>query len=177
MYDVLLSYREKARAGSILRRLGLSEGNYNVASVHRAGNTDDDERLARILSYLEAQSRDLPLVMPLHPRTRIALARVGIELSGIRTVEPLGYLDMLGLLDGAHAVFTDSGGLQKEAYFLNKPCVTLREETEWPETIAAGWNRLWTEPHYLPRRSITDFGDGRAGSKICDVLMAAMVER
>jgi len=176
MFDVLLSHLEKARAGSLLRRLGLPEGSYNVASVHRAKNTDDGERLSRIFGFLDGQSRDLPMVLPLHPRTRLALAKAGIEPSGIRIIEPLGYLDMLALLDGARGVYTDSGGLQKEAYFLRKPCVTLREETEWPETIAAGWNRLWTEPNYLARRDIPDFGDGRAGSKICDLLLAAMVE-
>lgn len=176
MYDMLLSYLERARAGSVLQRLGLAEGSYSVASVHRAKNTDDDARLARIFAYLEGLSRDLPVILPIHPRTRQALSRAGIKPSGIRVIEPLGYLEMLGLLDGACAIYTDSGGVQKEAYFLRKPCVTLREETEWPETIAAGWNRLWTEPDYLTRRHTADFGDGHAGSRICDLLLAAMAK-
>ncbi len=171
MYDALLHHIGKAKAGGILARLGLRVGEYGVATVHRAGNTDDAERLRRVLEFLQARSKDLAMLLPLHPRTRRALKRAGLDPSGIRTIEPLGYLDMLQLLDGAAAVFTDSGGVQKEAYFLRKPCVTLREETEWPETIAAGWNRLWTVPDYAPRQEIADFGDGNAGTAICDLLL------
>lgn len=174
MYDVLLRYLGKARSGSTLGRFGLSRQSYSLASVHRASNTDDGERLSRIFAFLQRQSLEVPIVLPLHPRTGLALAKAGIEPTGIRIIEPVGYLDMLALLDGAREIYTDSGGLQKEAYFLRKPCVTLREETEWPETIAAGWNKLWTEPGYLERRDIPDFGDGRAGSRICDLLLAAM---
>jgi UDP-GlcNAc3NAcA epimerase len=173
MYDALLHHIGRAKAGGVLTRLGLRAGAYSVATVHRAGNTDDAERLRHVFTFLQAQSQDLAMVVPLHPRTRQALKRARVEPSGLKMIEPLGYLDMLQLLDGAAAVFTDSGGVQKEAYFLRKPCVTLREATEWPETIAAGWNRLWTVPHYAPRREIADFGDGNASAVICDLLLQA----
>ena len=177
MYDALLHHIGKAKAGRVLACLGLKEGEYSVATVHRAGNTDDAGRLRRVIEFLQTQSQDFAIVMPLHPRTRHALKRAGLDPSGIKILEPLGYLDMLQLLHGAAAVFTDSGGVQKEAYFLRKPCVTLREETEWPETIAAGWNRLWTSPDYASRREISDFGDGNASTAICDLLLRAGFER
>ena len=88
------------------------------------------------------------MVLPLHPRTRAAVERHGLSLEGIDVVEPVGYLDMTRLVRGAPSVLTDSGGLQKEAYFHGVPCITLREETEWVETVACGWNRLWGEAEY-----------------------------
>ena len=111
-------------------------------------------------------------MLPLHPRTRNAAAAFGIELSGIKIIEPVGYLDMLALLDGCTRVLTDSGGLQKEAYFFRKPCITLRDATEWVETVEAGWNRLWITPDYQPRRDIDAYGDGDAARKIIDILAA-----
>jgi UDP-GlcNAc3NAcA epimerase len=92
----------------------------------------------------------------------------------VRLIDPLGYLDMTQLVHNAAAVFTDSGGLQKEAYFHRVPCVTLREETEWVETIEAGWNRLWTGPDYGPRRDIADYGDGHAAEAIVKLVAAAI---
>jgi UDP-GlcNAc3NAcA epimerase len=89
-------------------------------------------------------------------------------------IEPVGYLDMIALLDGCTRVLTDSGGLQKEAYFFRKPCVTLRDATEWVETIEAGWNRLWIGPDYAPRRDIAAYGDGTAAEKLVAVLHAAL---
>jgi UDP-GlcNAc3NAcA epimerase len=171
LYDALLRHRDRAKESTILDRLGLRDGRYFAATLHRAENTDDPGRLRLMLGYLQQQSACLPMVMPLHPRTRQALARAGLAAAGIMTTDPLGYLDMLRLLLGARAVYTDSGGLQREAYFLRKPCITLREETEWPETIAAGWNRLWSQPEFAPRREIADFGDGEAGAAICELLL------
>ncbi|MBN1394467.1 MAG: UDP-N-acetylglucosamine 2-epimerase (non-hydrolyzing) [Pirellulales bacterium] len=135
--------RERSEA---LARLGLNPGEYFAATVHRAANTDDAERLTGILQGLSAASR--PVVLPLHPRTRAAIERHGLtslteNTSGsLRIIEPLGYLDMLQLQQNAAAVLTDSGGIQKEAYYLGVPCITLRDETEWIETVEAGWNRL-----------------------------------
>ena len=111
-------------------------------------------------------------MLPLHPRTRKAAASFGVNLSAITVVEPVGYLDMMALLDGCTRVLTDSGGLQKEAYFFRKPCVTLRDATEWLETVDAGWNRLWTTADYALRREIKAYGDGNAAQKITGILAA-----
>jgi UDP-GlcNAc3NAcA epimerase len=139
MADALL-WAEK-RPSKVLEQLGLQRGSYVLATVHRAENTDDDMRLAEILRGFAAIDR--PVLLPLHPRTRDALARTAIALSSnVLAVEPLGYVDMVAALSGACLALTDSGGLQKEAYWLKVPCVTLREETEWIETVESGWNRL-----------------------------------
>ena len=106
------------------------------------------------------------MVLPLHPRTRSAVEGAALSLDGLAVVPPCGYLDMHRLLQGATTVYTDSGGLQKEAYFHRTPCVTLRGETEWVETVACGWNRLWRGPDYRPRRTIDDYGDGTAARRI-----------
>jgi UDP-GlcNAc3NAcA epimerase len=173
MYDVTLHAGVAAREKSvILDRLKLAPKGYALATVHRAENTDDPEALATVLAYLREQARARPVVLPLHPRTRAAAAGAGLALDGLLATEPLGFLDMHRLLAGAAAVFTDSGGLQKEAYFHRVPCVTLRNETEWVETIEAGWNRLWRGPDYQSRRDILDYGDGRSAEKIAAILAA-----
>ena len=173
MYDVTLYAGAAAQKTSkILNRLGLRAKGYALATVHRAENTDDSAALSAVLTYLREQTRDQPLVLPLHPRTREAARRAGLGLDGIAVTEPLGFLDMHRLLDGAACVFTDSGGVQKEAYFHRVPCVTLRGETEWVETIEAGWNRLWRGPDYRPRRDIPDYGDGHSAEKIVAILAA-----
>ena len=174
MYDSTLMAAGLSRQRStILRDRGLTARNYAVATVHRAENTDDPERLARVLRWLEDAAVDRPIVMPVHPRTRALINRAGWCPSGILLLPPLGYLDMTMLTSNAAAVFTDSGGLQKEAYFHRVPCVTLRDETEWVETIEAGWNRLWTEPGYKPRRDIAEYGTGDAADRIARVLLKA----
>ena len=113
-----------------------------------------------------------PVILPVHPRTRGALMAAGWSDGRVRLIEPVGYLDMHRLLSGAAAVLTDSGGLQKEAYFHGIPCVTLRDETEWVETVDAGWNRLWRGPDYRPRRAIDDYGSGDAGQRCLDAIRA-----
>lgn len=171
MYDVMLATEAQAeRRSMILETLGVEPRSYAVSTIHRAENTDDPERLATIMTWLEAAGRENPIVMPLHPRTRKLIADSGIEPAGIRLIDPLGYLDMTRLVHHAAAVFTDSGGLQKEAYFHRVPCVTLRDETEWVETIEAGWNRLWTMPEYKPRRDIEDFGHGKSAQRIAEFI-------
>ncbi|HUK60476.1 MAG TPA: UDP-N-acetylglucosamine 2-epimerase (non-hydrolyzing) [Stellaceae bacterium] len=171
MYDAALFAAEAARSSTVLDRLLLTDGSYDLATLHRAENTDDPERLAALMAWLEEQSRTRPVVMPLHPRTAAVLKRHGIEARGLMLCSPLSYLDLTRLLAGAVSVFTDSGGLQKEAYFQRKPCVTLREETEWVETIQCGWNRLWRGGPYAPRREIADYGDGHAAEKIAALLI------
>jgi UDP-GlcNAc3NAcA epimerase len=175
MYDAALSMREEARARStVVKRLELAPGGFQLATLHRAGTTDDRDALARALGYLQEVARDTPVILPLHPRTRAAAARFDLGFGDVRVIAPVGYLDMMALLDACNRVLTDSGGLQKEAYFFRKPCVTLRDATEWIETVENGWNRLWIGPDYCPRREITDYGDGRAAEKIVAILAAEM---
>jgi UDP-GlcNAc3NAcA epimerase len=173
MCDALQQAMPRSRQRSrSLGTLGLAAGTYAVATIHRAGTTDDPAQLKAAFAYLADRARLRPVVMPLHPRTARVVAEQGIPTDALRIIGPLGYLDMIALMDGAVEILTDSGGLQKEAYFLRKPCVTLRAETEWVETIAAGWNRLWTTPDYLPRREIDDYGHGHASEIICNLLLA-----
>src|SRR5262249_6089494 len=112
-----------------------------------------------------------PVVLPIHPRTRQAVARAGIRCDPIRIIDPLGYLDMTRLVRAALAVDTDSGGLQKEAYFHRVPCTTFAPVTEWVETVAAGWNRLWRGPDFVaPRREIDEYGSGHAADRIVAII-------
>lgn len=142
MFDAVLEAAARvAHDPDQLASLGLSRGPYALATIHRASNTDDPARLRAIVEALGAL--DLPTCWPVHPRTRAAMARAGIAMPpGVRAVDPLGYLPMIAALTHAAVVVTDSGGLQKEAYWLGVPCVTVRDETEWTETVAAGWNTL-----------------------------------
>lgn len=176
MYDIcLITARRAEENSSILQRLNLAPKSYAVATIHRAENTDDPARFAKVLAWLENAARAAPIVMPLHPRTAKLIKSLERKLVNIRLIDPLGYLDMTRLVHQSAAVFTDSGGLQKEAYFHRVPCVTLRDETEWVETIAVGWNRLWIGPDYAERREISDFGDGHAAEKLVALLQAVVV--
>jgi UDP-N-acetylglucosamine 2-epimerase len=186
MLDVCLEVAAHLRAaapeGQAPHWPGAPETPYLAATVHRAENTDDPVRLSEIVRGLDGLG--LPVVMPCHPRTRAALRRAGLErsLSGLSLVEPLAYPDMLALLLGARALLTDSGGLQKEAMFLGVPCLTLREETEWPETVELGWNRLvpaeargiaravaeLTRPPGAP--DLAGWGGGRAAEAVVEAL-------
>ncbi len=144
MLDALREFAPVATARSgIVDRLGLAPGNYLVATLHRAENTTP-ERLPPLLAALAAAgSPARPVILPLHPRTANVLRDAGLALpekAALRAVQPLGYLDMIALVAHARIVLTDSGGLQKEAFFLGRPCVTLREETEWVETVSGGGN-------------------------------------
>lgn len=175
MFDSTIAAVERARTRSkILETLGLEPKTYAVATIHRAENTDDPKRFETIMSWLEAAARETPVVMPTHPRTRKMLEQRGRKLAGVRLCDPVGYLDMNWLSFNSAAIFTDSGGLQKEAYFHRVPCVTLRDETEWVETIEAGWNRLWTSEGYAgPRRDIPDYGTGESARLIAGLLKGA----
>ncbi len=146
MFDVSLHYGAKvAPEGGLLQRLGLKPKNYILTTIHRAENTDHSERLVAIVDALESIAEDLPVVWPLHPRTRAVLRQIG-RLDGLmrraKLIEPIGYMDMVQLEKYAALIATDSGGMQKEAFFYRVPCVTLRDETEWVELVEAGWNRL-----------------------------------
>jgi UDP-GlcNAc3NAcA epimerase len=141
MYDALLLAREYARGRGVFEDLPVDPGGYLLATVHRPRNTDDEARLRTIVSALA--EAPLPVLFPAHPRVLNRLSELGIDLgSSIHLIEPVGYLDFVALLDGADRIVTDSGGVQKEAFMLGTPCVTLREDTEWDETVERGWNRL-----------------------------------
>jgi len=176
MYDSLLQQLPDERAAQeALSQQGLSPREYLLVTVHRAANTDDPARLGAILQALA--ELPLPVVFPIHPRTRKAIAAAGLSLApSIHLREPLGYRDMLVLERYARTILTDSGGVQKEAFFLGVPCVTLREETEWPETVECGWNVLaGADPERIvaaAKRPAPQgerpllFGDGHAAEKI-----------
>jgi UDP-GlcNAc3NAcA epimerase len=183
MYDALLQNLGIAEkwADESLRRLGLESGGYYLLTLHRAENTSDAGRLRLLLDV--AGSLDLPVLFPIHPRTRHALAAEGILTSGkLRPVAPLGYIEMLAIEKHARAILTDSGGVQKEAYFLGVPCVTLRERTEWPETVEAGANRLAGTDAARIRQALQDssartawpakaYGNGDASTRIVEELL------
>jgi UDP-GlcNAc3NAcA epimerase len=181
-HDALRWARRAAKDSSdVHETLELTPDEYVLATVHRARNTDDHARLASIVDGLSRAP--LPVVLPAHPRTVAALKAAGLlerAQEALQMTDPVGYLDFVRLLDGATTVATDSGGVQKEAFFLRTPCVTLREETEWVETVASGWNtlvgadadaiaRALTETH-TPEERQTPYGDGHAAPAIRDVL-------
>jgi len=145
--DVVLDTVPRARAQQprLFEQTRLKAGEpFALATIHRASNTDDRARLAAIGGAFN--TLDLPVVLPVHPRLKKMMGAFGLSFSGnVRTIDPIGFLDMLALLDACTLVITDSGGLQKEAYMLRKPAVTVRDTTEWVETVQSGWNRL-TEP-------------------------------
>jgi UDP-N-acetylglucosamine 2-epimerase (non-hydrolysing)/UDP-GlcNAc3NAcA epimerase len=181
MVDVAMLLAPRARADlAPLAATGVEPGAYVVATAHRAGNVDDPARLRALVEVLVGVGG--PVVLPLHPRTRSRLEATGLlgELDGrVRLVPPLGYLEFTSLLVHAHAVLTDSGGVQKEAYLAGVPCVTLRETTEWTETVDAGWNTLAgldvARVREALARPVPDdrpplYGDGRAGERVVEAL-------
>ncbi|HYN50300.1 MAG TPA: UDP-N-acetylglucosamine 2-epimerase (non-hydrolyzing) [Thermoleophilaceae bacterium] len=182
MADVSLAFRDIASERStVLRDLDLDPGAYLLVTAHRAGNVDRAERLERLVELLAA----LPgtVVFPLHPRTRARLERAGLleRLGGLVLTAPLGYLDFLELTRHARAVLTDSGGVQKEAYLLGVPCLTMRDTTEWIETVEAGWNVLVDLDRDAvlaalelppPAERPELYGGGRAAQRVCDVVSA-----
>lgn len=176
MLDAVLQSLDRGGSRDIPAELGLADTHFAVATVHRAETTDDPVRLAAIFEYLREIALEAPLVLPLHPRTAAAVARDGLELDPIRVIEPLSHREMLLLSQAASTIYTDSGGLQKEAYFLRVPCVTLRDETEWPETLRHGWNRLWIQATWGPRSDIDEYGDGHAADRIAELLAELRLE-
>ncbi len=187
MFDVARAATPAARDNvAVLERFGVQPRTYLLATIHRAGNTDDPAKLSNIVDALT--SSDRPVVLPLHPRTRRCLAENGLldrltASAAVRLSEPLSYLDFLSLLLHAEKVLTDSGGVQKEACFHRVPCITLREETEWVETVAAGWNVLVGADVHKIREEIarpfsppagnvsgSELWDGRAAERIAALL-------
>jgi UDP-GlcNAc3NAcA epimerase len=195
MYDAVIFNRELAKQASVTaERLGLSAGAYGVVTLHRAENTDSPEILRELFMVFNDIATTLPLVFPVHPRTAKQLAMQFADAwrhPCLQIIDPVGYLDMLSLIGHARVLFTDSGGLQKEAFFLGCPTITLRDETEWVETVQAGANTLvGSDPNKIrAARAIWEarlssgkpdfsakvaasFGDGQAAVKIRDALLS-----
>lgn len=188
MYDAALMFAKVAgSADEVLARYGLAAKSFMLATVHRAENTDDPQRLDGILSALSnLASEACPVFLPLHPRTRATLKNRGLgplleRNPALKTVEPIPFLDMIVLEQQAKLILTDSGGVQKEAYFQRVPCVTLRDETEWVETVEAGWNQLagadrarieQAAATAKPGRPIDEYGSGNAAGQVLDLLLA-----
>jgi UDP-N-acetylglucosamine 2-epimerase len=189
MLDAYLMHKEKAASKSdILSKLNIDRNGYALATVHRQENTDDDRRLEAIFrAFDKIGANSHRILLPLHPRTRKALAEKGIDpkiYSGVQIIEPVGYLEMIQLEINADVILTDSGGMQKEAYFAGVPCVTLRNETEWVETVEAGVNFLaGAETDAIVKayeRALSVdvrlaeglFGDGHAAEKIVETLIS-----
>jgi len=188
MIDTLLKNRAKADAATVLDDLGLQPGGYAALTLHRPSNVDDPTTLARILDALEVIQQDIPIIFPIHPRTRKNLAAGPLaarteNIKGLRLVDPMGYLDFLRLMAEAKVVLTDSGGIQEETTILKVPCITLRENTERPITVEMGTNALVgtdTDAIVAAYRSATAGGrsagkippmwDGQAARRIADIL-------
>lgn len=191
MYESVLYNLEIAKEKSkILQSLNLDPHSYILVTVHRAENTDSPERLKSIFdSFMELSKRGEKLIIPLHPRTEKALAQISVNSinylcnNGLKVIKPVSYLDMLVLESNAKLIMTDSGGIQKEAYFFKVPCLTLRDKTEWVETVKSGWNLLvGTDKEKILKITLDNFsplalynsrnifGDGKTGERIVRIL-------
>lgn len=143
MYDAVLFYKQISKPTEAVTQLieDLKKDFY-LATMHRPENTDDPQRLSNIVEAFNIISETTPIVFPVHPRTRKEIVKHELNMDKVKTIDPVGYFDMLSLLENCNTVFTDSGGLQKEAYFFHKPCITMRDETEWVELVEHGFNTL-----------------------------------
>ena len=187
MIDTLLAHRDRARATNVHTALGLEPGAYGLLTLHRPSNVDDPAAFERLMSGIDLVASDVPIVFPVHPRTRPVVARsatANAMVAGdrLRLVDPLGYLDFIGLMERARVVLTDSGGVQEETTILGVPCLTLRENTERPVTMTHGTNQLvgtnaarigeaWARvkgPSAAP--PVPPLWDGKAAERIADVL-------
>lgn len=184
MYDAALYYAKLAMERStVLNTLQLTPDSYLLATVHRAENTDNKERLASIVDAINTLAKQYKIVLPLHPRTKKMLEQYHLELNCM-VIEPVGYFDMISLIQNCHMVLTDSGGLQKESYFFHKYCITLRDQTEWVELTNAGCSKIAGAEKEAILQAVSDFysrpfhngsifyGDGHASRIICKYLSA-----
>lgn len=178
MYDAALFYSED-KNNTILQNLGVEKNNFILVTCHRAENTDNKEKLENILSALQIVANDIPVIFPIHPRTRKSIEAYNLSdyLSSLKIISPLSYVDMIILEKNAKCIVTDSGGVQKEAYFFKTPCITIREETEWVETLEGGANILVgsNKENIIDRVKNINvelwpfenlYGDGKASKKI-----------
>ena len=171
MLDVAQWAKTRLRSRDLFSQLRIPSDNFVLLTIHRAENVDVPEQAMRLRLIIEGLASEHEVVWPVHPRTRTLAEQIQRGAHNLHLIDPLGFLEMCTLLDACTEVYTDSGGLQKEAYFFGKRCTTLRNETEWVETIESGWNRLWPSSSYLPRRHIPVYGTGNAAELIVKGLM------
>lgn len=195
MIDTLLKNRKKAEESMILEEMGLAPQQFGTMTLHRPSNVDDSVIFSGLLNAVETIQKDMPIIFPIHPRTRKNIETFGLrskveQMSNLRLIDPMGYLDFLKLNANAFVVLTDSGGLQEETTILKVPCITLRENTERPITCEVGSNQLvGTSPEailaayrkirekQLPEPSIPDLWDGQAAGRIADIIVAELAKR
>lgn len=176
MYDVLLHVKEKmARNAQIMKRFKVEAENFALLTLHRAENTNSEENFRKIVTFVNDSFRDTEIIFPIHPRTRKVMKQFPVSFTGnVKIIEPMHYFDLVALLMQSRLLLTDSGGMQKEAYWLGIPCITLREQTEWPETIESGWNTLYrdyTGNHHPLPGSRNVYGDGFASLRIIQLIL------
>ena len=183
MYDATLFYKKKAKETINIEKWGLDEKGYALCTIHRAENTDDQNRLESILQALNIINKTLPIILPLHPRTKKIISESSFAdlLTFLNVIDPISYIETQRLEMSAKVILTDSGGMQKEAFFHKVPCITLRDETEWVETVQSGWNQIVGastakilesfETIQIPEDKYEFYGDGMASSKIVDHLL------
>ena len=176
MYDALSHFLQIARSRSrILENLGLAPHSYIILTIHRAENTDDPEQLCRIIDFVNKVSSGHTVIFPMHPRTRKLYGIISPKFSSnVRIIDPLGYLNLLILVEHGIMVMTDSGGLQKEAYWLETPCITLRDETEWVETVQSGWNVLYKDyrgRHHPSQTGRYLYGKGKSADAVVRICL------
>ncbi len=186
MVDVALYYQKIAQNSDILPKNNLTKQNYILATLHRQENTDDKQRLMAILDALQAANKNIQVVLPIHPRTKKIIHELGMNhlLNGLKILDPLPYIDMIQLQQNARIIMTDSGGIQKEAFVFQVPCITMRDQTEWRETITSGWNYLVGADGELIKKKIDFFmnnattndksypyGRGDSAEKILNILL------
>lgn len=187
MYDAALHFRGLAKTRLALDRWGVREKDYVLCTIHRAENTDNKNRLLNILQALNEIAERVKVVLPLHPRTKSKLSAYDLSgyLDNLTVISPVSYLEMLRLEMGAHSIITDSGGVQKEAFFNRIPCLTVRDETEWIETVDLGWNEIcgadrativknWNGINGMSRKSALPYGDGQASNKIIQCIIESL---
>lgn len=185
MCDALLQFTPRTDETGVLRQWGLVRNSYVLATIHRAANTDCRDRLRAALACLALSP--WPVLLPGHPRTVAAMEESGLTIpANVTLIEPVGYLQMLALEKNARLIMTDSGGIQKEAYMMGVPCLTLRQETEWEETVEAGWNRLVDVDVARTATALSQpwpdtapppvYGDGTAAMRIAELLESSTLD-
>ena len=174
-YNLIYSSGIVKNRSSILKKLKLKSKKYYLFTMHRAENIDRIENLKKIITFINKVSKEEKIILPMHPRFRKGYKGINSSLSErVMVIDPVGYLDMLALLQNAKLLFTDSGGMQKEAYWLGIHCVTLRKETEWKETIESNWNLLYSDykGFWVPKKTKENFyGDGKAAERVAHILI------